>query len=232
MQTTYTGTDLELHSISDTVVEELPEQSSEYCSQEKKKRTCFEERITGSIRCMEFIDKKGKTFTLSQKIFNEVSSISSQLLKNETSDSFACLGNFMYAACLYCFSELELLGNGEYQGCKRCIKMSWKYSFKQTDVMRPFKLQIDCENLESLTLTVFPNDFNRLKAKAPMENIMEISKRARESSRTAIDLMDSISTVFKPRKFIFYVSREESYDSDSLTREEICHLKDVEEFKE
>ena len=232
MQTTSTGTDLELHSISDTVVAGLPEQPSEYCSEEKRKRTCFEERITGSIRSIEFIDKKGNTFTLSQKILNEVSSNSSQLLKIETSDSFACLGNFVYTACLYCFSELELLGNGEYQGCKRCIKMSWKYSFKQTDVLRPFKLEIDCENLESLTVTVFPNDFNRLKAKAPLKNIMEISKSAKETSKAAFDLKDGISTIFKPRKFIFYVSREDFYNSDSLTREEICQLKDVEEFKE
>ena len=231
VRTLSTGDGLELHSKSDTVltVHRVSLQPDEYCSLEKRKCESLQKQIKGSIGSLEFLDKRGNTFTLSQNILDEVSSSCSSVFENKPSDIFAFFGDIMYTACSNCLSELEILSNGECKECKRCIKMSWKYDFKKIEMLWPFKLLITRGELDPLSVAVFPDDFDRMKSKVPLKYILQIYRSAKEIPRKAPDLKENISRLFQPREYLFYVSRYETDGSNTPTREEVYLLKDVEE---
>ena len=231
VRTLSTGDGLELYSMSDTIltVHRVPPLPNEYCSLEKRRCTSLQEQIKGSIKFLEFLDKQGNAFTLSQNILSEVASSCSTIVDNKQNDIFASFGDIVYTACSNCLSELELSSNGEYKECKRCIRTSWKYDFKKVEMLRPFKLQITRGNIDPLSVAIFPDDFDRMKTKAPLKYILQIYRSAKETPKKASDLTESISRLFDPREYYFYVSKDENDDSDTITREEVYFLKDIEE---
>ena len=212
------GIDLELHPISDTVVTpyRVSEWSNEYCSEDKKARRDVLEKVKGSIRFIEFLDKKGNNIKISSDLLNKATD-------NRANDILSSFQDFIYASCSHCFSELE---NEE---CRRCLKLSWKYDFKHSDMLRPFKLNIIGESLDPLPVTVFPKDFDRLKGKVPLETILQICKSMKDAPRAVCELKDSIARIFEPKEYVFYVSKEETDGSDTFTKQGMCLLKDVKE---
>ena len=185
--------------------------------------------IEGSVKFLEFFDQNGSSVRFSRELLDKLTCGCSAPFERQSNDSLVCLKDVAYTACSYCLSELDLAMNGGHEGCKRCIKTSWKYEFKKVEVLRPFKLHVDCGSLDLLPITVFPYAFNKLKAKVPLKYILEMCKIANGSPRNVFELRNSIAYIFEPRKFVFHVSREETSGTDTVTRDEMCILKDVEE---
>lgn len=225
VRTSSTGVDLELHSVSDTNIQLLPQQTTEIFSQGKRKCVGFQETIKGSVKFLELHNSSGSSFMFSQDSLNE--------LVNEKNELLSGLRDAIYTACEHCLFELEFSKHIGFEPCKRCIGTFWNYDFKKVEILRPFKLHIETEDLNVVPITVFPNEFCLLKDKYPFRCILEICKEAKKNPNGLVcRLKDRISRIFEPTKFTFIVSKEDCGSAnDTFTNDEVYFLKDFEEIQ-
>lgn len=217
--------------LSDTNVRPIAQQKTQFVSQEK--RDCAEsvEVIKGSVESLEFQNDANGCFVLSKKLLDDAKrgSLKCTSLESYIQCGLSGLKDALYTACGNCLFELEPC-KGEFEACKRCIDTYWGYDFKKLELLRPFKIHIKTDG-SLLAIAVFPFEFHLLKTKAPLKDIFQICRTAKDDlGNDLFPIMNMIDVVLTPKDFAFHVSRQEAGSSGAFTFEEIYLLKDVEKL--